>query len=115
MLSVGLKDIKLYGYHGIYADERNKGGEYLINIKALLPEMIDSSDLQHSLDYVYLYKVTSEVFQRPTPLLETIAYEIISQIRVAHPKVLKVSIRIEKLQPLIAGSDMASSWVELEG
>lgn len=101
-MQVHLKGIRLYGYHGLDEGEDVLGGEYEISLTAsFTPQTLPVISIEHTIDYTVLYEIIRTRFLRPTPLLETIATEIGSEIFAKFPVVRVVDISIFKLHPPI--------------
>lgn len=102
MMQVHLRQLKLYGYHGIDEGEDVLGGEYEVSLTAsYLPEELPVVSINHTIDYTVLYTMVKQRMQKPTPLLETLATEIASEIFVKFSNVEEVVISIFKLHPPI--------------
>jgi len=97
MLTIHLSNLKFYGYHGLYPQEKKVGGEFLVqaDVEITEPAGIITS-LEESVSYVAVYDIIKRRMQIPTPLLETIAMELADEI-LAIPLVKKVSLRIIKM------------------
>jgi dihydroneopterin aldolase len=55
--------------------------------------------LHQTLDYTELYSIVKKRMAIPTPLLETIATEMVEEIRSTYSEAEKISISIKKLYP----------------
>lgn len=110
MVKIGLKDIELYAYHGIYDFEKEKGGKYLVNIEVGIDEIQNPNDLNASINYEWLLEVVKKEMSIPTPLLEEVAYRIKDRIW-QDKRIVKYSIAIEKLQPPFPNQIVKSSYV----
>lgn len=102
MLSVCLKDLVFFAYHGLYAGEKEVGGKFIVNVKtSFKPGVGPVLEITETLNYEALFLIVSARMAIPTCLIETLAMQIVSDIRDSFPALLKVSISIEKCNPPI--------------
>lgn len=119
LLTIKLEDLRFYSYHGLYPDERRKGGEYRVSLEvdyrssssnnntavydiatgdlseSPLP-IIPVTELSQTIDYVQLYAIVQGEMSRPRDLLETIAMCIAAQLAALHP-CQRIAVEIKKL------------------
>ncbi|HZK10370.1 MAG TPA: dihydroneopterin aldolase [Clostridia bacterium] len=108
-----LKDIRLYGYHGVFEEEKNQGQPFLLQAEIWIPERKSrEEDLTTTVNYAGCYEEIKSVFETPHLLLENLALAIIEALFSYDKRIKKVSIRIEKLRPPVSG-DLASLGVVL--
>jgi 7,8-dihydroneopterin aldolase/epimerase/oxygenase len=102
MMQVHLRQLKLYGYHGLDEGEDVLGGEYEVSLTAsYVPAQVPIVSINQTIDYTALYSIIKVRWQNPTHLLETLATEIVSEIFAKFPAVEEVVISIHKLHPPI--------------
>ncbi len=102
MMQVHLRQLKLYGYHGLDEGEDVLGGEYEVSLTASYhPTNVPVISIAQTIDYTILYEMIKQRMQKPTPLLETLATEIASEIFAKFQNVEEVVISIFKLHPPI--------------
>jgi dihydroneopterin aldolase len=88
--------------HGLYEEEKVKGGEFVLNLSAGLNiQAVDA--LSDTVDYVSVYELVKKRMDVPTSLLETIVIDIAQQILAQFSIVQEVQISIKKLHPPITG------------
>ena len=103
-ITVELKHLRFFAFHGVYAEELKTGNEFEVNAKVSFEtdkELI--THLRDTVNYVRLHAIIAEVMQHPEPLLETVAMKIAAEIHKELPPVLSVEIQILKLHPPIIG------------
>lgn len=110
MVKIGLKDIELYAYHGVYDFERDQGGKYLVNIETTIDEIENPSDLNASINYEWLLEIVVAEMSKPTPLLEEVAYRIKDKL-LLDARIKKYFIEIKKLQPPFPDQIVKASYV----
>ena len=98
-------NIKLYGYHGLHAEEAIIGTDFIINIKAVLKTDFERENpgLENSVDYEILYKVFKKAFDQRENLIETVAINIYKALKNEFTQVKKWGVSIEKQNPLGVG------------
>ena len=96
---IELKGIKGYGYHGVFANEREIGQEFFVDVLAELDlsAAIESDDLADSVDYGAIAKlVEAEIKGEPCNLIEKLGGRIANQILNNFGKIESVSITVHK-------------------
>ena len=101
-MQVHLKQLRLHGFHGLDEGEDVLGGEFEVSLTAsYIPEATPIVSIHQTIDYTLLYDIIKQRMLIPTPLLETLATEIVSEIFAKFPAILEVDISIFKLHPPI--------------
>jgi dihydroneopterin aldolase len=102
MLTIKLNDLRFYGYHGVYEEENNTGGDFDVNlIVCFEPVKVPVKHMDETIDYVQLYELVKQRMGKPTKLIETLAMEIALQIFDAFPMACEVEVGVIKLNPPI--------------
>jgi dihydroneopterin aldolase len=103
MVTIELKGLEFFAYHGVYEEEQHKGNDFIVSLSVLgdFHDAVENDDLQGTIDYEKLYAVISEEMQIRSKLLEHIAGRIIKRIIIGHPEIKEITIGIEKLNPPI--------------
>jgi dihydroneopterin aldolase len=84
----------------LYDHEKEKGGEFLLNLYAAFTTQHVTS-LNQTVDYVTVYELVKKRMDEPTSLLETIVIDIAQQILAQFSIVEEVHISLKKIQPPI--------------
>ena len=101
-MQIHLQNVKFFAYHGIHQEEAILGGNFEVNLSATyLPATLSVTDITDTLDYTSIYDIVKSHMNMPTPLLETLATEIASEIIAKFSIVSAVVISIFKLHPPI--------------
>ena len=91
-----LKNIKLFGYHGVYDNEKNNGQDFILNITAKIKKYNKEDKLESMTDYTVIMNKTVTVFNKKRyNLLETLINDIASEI-LSDMNIKYVKISIEK-------------------
>ena len=78
-VKIKLKNIQLFGYHGVNDFERQNGQPFEIDVEVIAPHKFDTvaDDLSKSIDYSVLYDHIVNLFsENNNNLLETLANKI---------------------------------------
>ena len=101
---VKLKSIKLYGHHGVLEEEKEKGQDFLIDIKFAFNKSNDSDDIEDTVDYSKVYSVAKNVFEaKRYNLLESLVKDIAKNILAQMPKISKAKVTASKQNPPVGG------------
>jgi len=102
---VRLRNISLYGHHGVTAAEQELGRRLLVEVDLALDlsRAGNSDDLADTVDYGQVYALVAEVnSSRRFCLLEAFAEEIARRLLAAFP-VEEVKVRVRKPDPPVGG------------
>ena len=102
-MKVFLKDIILYGYHGIHDLERKVGTEFSININMDIDLSESTITLDDTIDYSVVFSLLKEEFSIASPLLENLAIRISERIKSVYPLMNKIQLNIIKHNAPIEG------------
>jgi dihydroneopterin aldolase len=102
---IRLNAIKIFAYHGIYAEEIRDGNSFEIDLEIELPEGKGNTDaITDTLDYTELYKAVIIVSEsRRYNLLEAFASDICTKVLESFSEVLSVTVNVRKMNPPIGG------------
>jgi dihydroneopterin aldolase/2-amino-4-hydroxy-6-hydroxymethyldihydropteridine diphosphokinase len=108
MFEIIIKNLNLFGYHGVKEIEKKNGQNFCYNIEILLnkdnflSENKNEDNLENTLNYSEVIKIVKDINNnRRFNLLETLTQTITDKIFEISPLVEKVSVRIEKTSPPI--------------
>jgi dihydroneopterin aldolase len=100
---VELTNLKFYAYHGLYDFEREKGGEFIVDV------LIDSENKPHYLqltdvvNYEDIYRIVNQHMQTPQDFIEEIARLILEDLKLSFSNALLIEVKITKCAPPIPG------------
>jgi 7,8-dihydroneopterin aldolase/epimerase/oxygenase len=102
MLSIHLHKVIIHAYHGVYAEEKVLGNDFLVDVSVNYhPSKYPVTTIENTIDYVALYDLVKKRMSIATPLLETVASEIALEILAQFSLSVTVNIAIKKLHPPI--------------
>ncbi len=109
-----LKDFHCKAYHGIYAQELQNGGPFIVNIEVTqkFQDQTPLNNLEQLVNYELLLAITREQMAIPRPLIETVAQSILAQINNQFQDLFQIKVEIIKVDPMQL-FDKANVAVEL--
>lgn len=112
-VQVNLEDLRFYSYHGFYPEEQILGNEYSVNIKTSFDSPSFKDDqLDRTVNYELLYSIATTAMKNPRKLLETVADEILENIKSKFQHLTSIEVSICKINPLFGG-DKAHARVSI--
>jgi dihydroneopterin aldolase len=102
-MNIILKDIKLFGYHGVHPLENSCGTDFIINIVVGMNTKQPIKTLTDTIDYAAVYSLMKLVFSTPEQLLEVVAEKIFIAIAENFPLAAEIEISILKSNPPMEG------------
>ena len=105
MECIELKKMIFHAYHGVMEQERIVGNSYRIDLRLFLDlrKAIESDRIEDTLNYVDIFNLVKDEMSIPSQLLEHVAGRIVQKIKIKHPNISKVKIRLAKINPPIEG------------
>lgn len=120
MFKIKIKDLKLFGYHGVKQEEKTSGQNFLFNISidiakdSFEKDGLYQDNILNTINYSEIITLIKEINSNNRfNLLETFSEVLAEKIISYSPLILKVKVRIEKISPPIKES-IGSVGVELE-
>lgn len=100
MFTIQLQHLNFFGFHGIHEEEKILGNEFEVHVSVLLEEEQVSS-IEHTVNYVDIYKIIKNRMEIPAALLESLAQDLVHSIQQTDKRIRSVSVSIEKKHPPI--------------
>ncbi len=103
---IQLRDVMLFGRHGVLPQERALGNQYRINVRLHIDaSSFDESadDLSGTVSYADVYEILREEMECPAALLETVAVRFSKKVVRRWPCIKRGSIELVKTVPPIPG------------
>ena len=57
-----IKDMEIFGYHGLYDEEKKNGQTFILNIKYILNRHVINDNIAETLDYAEVMEYICEIF-----------------------------------------------------
>ena len=103
MMTVELKQVRFFAYHGLYPEERKTGNEFEVNLSVSFePAEGEVNDIGATVNYAALFDLVKRQMEKPAGLLESLVISIAADIKAAFPQTKKISVAVAKLHPPIA-------------
>lgn len=102
---ITLSGMKFYGYHGCTKEESIMGGYFIVDVSFACDasQAVRTDDVRDAVDYLQVYLSIKKVMEQPKHLLETLATEIIGQIKSDFPTVSNIQVKVSKPHPPLPG------------
>ena len=108
MYKIFVKNLKLFGYHGVNPEEKINGQDFIFNATVHLkedcekPDIALSDDISDTVNYSEIITVIKDVNSaKKFDLLETLSKQIAQNILNVSPLISKVKVKVEKPNPPI--------------
>lgn len=102
LLTISLNNVRFRAYHGLYPEERQKGNDFVVNMKVSYTSSQDIIvSLDNTIDYGMLFAIIDTTMQQPVDLLETLVQTIAHKVKAQFQQVTEINVSVEKLNPPI--------------
>ena len=105
MFTINLHNLTFHAYHGVYEEERILGNDFEVNVSVSFEADEPVTSLQHTINYVSIYKIVKQRMDVPLPLLETLAQELTQEIYDFDNRIKTISVSVEKKNPPISNME----------
>jgi dihydroneopterin aldolase len=102
MMTIEVRDMRVYGGHGVHDEEALAGNEFLVSVSVSFEPEGKVSSLSQTVDYVKLAEIIRAEMKERKLLLESLAQNIANAARDSFGNTKQVSVNIRKLTPPIA-------------
>jgi dihydroneopterin aldolase len=101
VITVEVRDLRVFGRHGVHEDERERGQDFLFDVELEVGERGTSDRLQDAVDYVEVARALQEVSDaRRYLLLEALASAVADELeRRFSPERIRVRVRKPEVRP----------------
>ena len=116
MSKVALEGMRFYAYHGAHKEERFLGNNFLVSVSLELDfsKIQEDESIKHTVNYADVYEVCKTEMEKPTRLLESLAYRILNKVKDISEKIESTTVTISKEQPPLGG-EVKYATVEVSG
>lgn len=111
---IHLKGLKIYAFHGVFAQENKIGAEYTINIrlKTDFSQAAQTDKLENTINYGEVFDVIKSEMSIPSKLLEHVVYRIAEKLFNEFLSVEEVHIELYKQNPPM-GAECMHTGIEV--
>ena len=101
MITVEVRDLRVFGRHGVHDEEREGGQDFLFDVELEVGERGTSDRIEDAVDYVEVARVVQAVSdERQFTLLEALASAVADELeRRFAPDRVRVRIRKPEVRP----------------
>jgi dihydroneopterin aldolase len=103
LYKVQLHNLEFFAFHGLYEEERIIGNKFIVDLEVTIESFSDFLSIEDAINYVSLFKLIKTKMNHPVDLLETLATQIVEEIRLLDNRISSVNISIKKINPPIKG------------
>ncbi len=97
MLTIQLHQLQFFSYHGLYEAEKINGNQFELDVDIDVNVAEGITTIDQTLNYVAVYEIINTRMKLSTPLLETLAEDLIALIRQQDVRIKSISLTIKKL------------------
>ena len=101
MIIIKLQQLQFFAHHGLYEAEKIHGNNFEVDIDIEVDADDKITSIKQTVDYSKVYEIVRARMAVPTPLLETLAQEMVELIYLFDRRIKSVSLTIKKLTPPI--------------
>ena len=101
MITVEVRDLRVFGRHGVHDEERERGQDFLFDVELDVGERGTSDRIEDAVDYVEVARVVQAVSDgRQFNLLEALASAVADELeRRFAPERVRVRVRKPEVRP----------------
>jgi dihydroneopterin aldolase len=100
--TIHLENLSFFGFHGLYPEEKKIGQWFELNLEIQFTSSGTVHRMDETIDYTKVYAYLKERMKISTPLLETLAHQMMDDIFEMNSNIIHIKISIFKQQPPIA-------------
>lgn len=112
-ITIKLKKMRFYAYHGLLPQERITGNNFVVEIifTADVARSLESDNVDDTINYAAVYNLVKAEMAKPSRLLEHVAGRIFSKIKASFPEITSLRVALAKLNPPVGGEVDASEVI----
>ena len=103
--TIELERMEFRAPHGCYDLEKVVGNRYHVDLKmdVEISDAPATDELLKSVNYLSVYEQVAEEMQKPSNILENVAWRILERIHSAFPQIISSEVKVSKLAPPLGG------------
>jgi len=105
MSKIKIEGMQFYAYHGCFPEERLVGTHFVVDCSLAVDIRAAAlaDDLKLTINYQEVYQVIAKEMEKPSFLLENVAYRILNSLHDCFPMLEKAGISVKKMNPPLGG------------
>lgn len=113
---IQVNGLRLRGYHGVFEQETRVGNIFSYDVDVTVPwlEAAGTDNIELTLSYADIVEVVRQVNSSPSRLLEHVACRLHKALVEKWPQITAGYVRVAKIKPPIAGSELDSAAVVID-
>jgi dihydroneopterin aldolase len=114
MPEISIEGMKFFAHHGFYPEEHIIGNEFLVDVTLKTPVTNSTirDNLYDTINYETIYLICEAEMKKSCKLLETVAFQIVGELKHQFSTIEEVKVKVTKLNPPI-GAQVQSASVAL--
>ncbi|HSL86289.1 MAG TPA: dihydroneopterin aldolase [Bacteroidales bacterium] len=116
MGKIHIENMEFYAFHGHFREEQKVGNKFLVDLilETDMTAPSQSDNLKDAVNYQRAYQIAKSEMEKKSHLLEHIAGRIISAIYAEMEGIIKITVKVSKINPPMGGKIGAVSVI-MEG
>ncbi|MBC7534369.1 MAG: dihydroneopterin aldolase [Ferruginibacter sp.] len=99
MITIHLNKLAFFAHHGLHDEEAITGTNFEVTVSISFEPVAKITSIQHTINYVDVYKVIEKHMVHPVALLEMLAQNISEEIALLDDRIKNINIGINKIHP----------------
>ena len=99
MITINLNKLSFFAHHGLHDEEAVTGTDFEVTISIAFEPGAKITSIQHTINYVDVYKIIEKHMIHPVALLEMLAQNISEEIASLDDRINNINITINKIHP----------------
>jgi len=102
MFTIHLNKMQFFAHHGVHDEETLTGNGFEVDVAINFDPGQPIHSLSETINYVEVYQLIKKRMNEPAKLLETLAEQMLFDIRALDQRIISIHLNINKLNPPIA-------------
>jgi dihydroneopterin aldolase len=113
-MKIAIQGAEFFAHHGFYPEEQKLGNCFLVDVEVDFEPtgQLGEDSLTNTVNYEQLHHIVAGQMKQTHKLLETVANNILDDIKSVWPNVQTITVTLKKLNPPL-GHKVASSSVTI--
>jgi len=110
--NIELKNLRFHSYHGVTEKERQIGSNFKVQLNVFFNPLawaFEKDELGGTVNYAEVYETVAEEMQRPSKLIENVAWRIAKALFSRFEIINVIEISVEKENPPISADCKSAS------
>lgn len=114
-VTIEINRMHIYAFHGVMTQERVIGNDFEVSVRIVYPadDAIHNDNLSGTLNYANICDEIKRVMSTPSSLLENVCGRLRDALKSRFPLIKQGLVKVIKIKPPIAGTQVESVAVEL--